>query len=232
MICPRCQLDAVGVGRTIDNGSFVLRRRSCYGCKAAWSTAERLIRGTLVAGGKEGHGPPGKKKGVNGQTLVTTGGQPAKLREVLDSDPASSSLDQLPDPPSLPDLEASDSGARAIPGGQRRKRGKKKPTSEHFEACWKLYGRGEDKEEAFLAWKAVAMEFGGEVELRALISAALSWQAPNWEKEGWKFAPYFCRYLSHRRWEDKPLPAPVMPRMAAQTSIVGHGWLEKHGGAR
>jgi len=77
--------------------------------------------------------------------------------------------------------------------------------SDAFGEAWKLYGRHEEKPKAFAQWKAEArgME-GGEQELLGLVSSALVWQGKLWAPDGWKFAPYFERYLKRRRWEDEP----------------------------
>jgi hypothetical protein len=59
-----------------------------------------------------------------------------------------------------------------------------------------------------------AKELGGETLLVTLILGSLRWQGPIWAADGWKFAPYFERYLKRRKWEDeRPAPTPrVVPR--------------------
>jgi predicted alpha/beta-hydrolase family hydrolase len=58
-----------------------------------------------------------------------------------------------------------------------------------------------------------AKEVGGEAKLLTLILGALKWQSADWATDGWKFAPYFERYLKRRKWEDEPPPAPqAVPR--------------------
>jgi hypothetical protein len=226
--------DTTGVDKTIDSGTFVIRRRNCHQCTAAWSTTERLIKGTLVATGDPDSGPSDPENGGDPQPLVATGGFPqANLPSVFLSDPNPSSFPL--DPDFSPGLEASDSGARTREP-RRGRRGKNKPTTPDFEAVWKLYGRKEDKAEAFEVWGPIAMDFGGEPKLRVAIEGALIWQAPNWAKEGWKYAPYFCRYLRRRKWEDAP-PPPALNGVARPGSRgaalnVDHGleWLSKRGG--
>ena len=92
------------------------------------------------------------------------------------------------------------------------KKGVRGPAREYtqaFELAWKAYGRKEQKFEAFGIWLIQAKGVGGEPQLLTLILAALKWQAPGWAAEGWKFAPYFERYLKRRKWEDEKPPAPV-----------------------
>lgn len=64
---------------------------------------------------------------------------------------------------------------------------------------------------AFGEWLVAAHSVGGETSLLPLILGSLAWQAPIWADEGWKFAPYFERYLKRRKWEDEP-PAPPVRR--------------------
>lgn len=94
-----------------------------------------------------------------------------------------------------------------------RVRGPNKAYSGPFEAAWVQYGRKQEKEESFFRWRIVAPTVGGEETLLRLVLAAFSWQAGEWGHEGWKFAPYFHRYLKRRKWEDEPQPAPqAVPR--------------------
>lgn len=107
----------------------------------------------------------------------------------------------------------------------------KSPYSDEFEACWKPYGRKEEKVKAFARWKIEAKTVGGEVALRDLVLAALTWQAPVWERDGWRFAKYFERYLKARKWEDEPLPTFTgnrrpASRGAATVENIGN-WLSK-----
>lgn len=60
-----------------------------------------------------------------------------------------------------------------------------------------------------MAWLVASGEVGGEDQLLSLVITGLRWQGPNWGLEGWRFAPYFERYLKKRRWEDEPLPIPT-----------------------
>lgn len=89
-----------------------------------------------------------------------------------------------------------------------------------FQVCWKAYGRKEEKGEAYAEWLAQAPTVGGEEALRDLVLAALVWQGPIWAKDGWRFAKYFERYLSRRKWEDEPAPAPARAAVPARTQGI------------
>ena len=92
-------------------------------------------------------------------------------------------------------------------------RGPAREYSQAFEIAWRAYGRKIQKFEAFAIWLVRAKEVGGEAKLLTLILAALKWQSADWATEGWKFAPYFERYLKRRKWEDEPPPRPqAVPR--------------------
>lgn len=80
-----------------------------------------------------------------------------------------------------------------------------------FEYAWKLYGRREEKAQAFAAWKLRAPEVGGEDELARRVTDALAWQGPAWSEHGWQFAPYFERYIKRRKWDDEP-PEDAQPK--------------------
>lgn len=98
-----------------------------------------------------------------------------------------------------------------------RGRGKAAKYSEEFEAAWKAYGRKEEKGAAFEAWKVATKTVGGHPQLLTLIFSALKWQGPLFLKEGWKFAPYFERYLKRRKWEDEPAPVGARAEIYCQT---------------
>jgi len=95
------------------------------------------------------------------------------------------------------------------PKSPKRVRGPAREYSPFFERCWKVYGRKEEKWEAFAAWVQVAPSVGGEAELMDLVLRALKWQTPIYQTDGWKYARYFERYLKRRKWEDEPPPAPI-----------------------
>ena len=78
-----------------------------------------------------------------------------------------------------------------------------------FEAVWKLYGRKEEKSKAYTQWRSSSKIVGGEIVLRDLVLAALSWQGPMWAADAWKYAKYFERYLKARKWEDARPPRQV-----------------------
>jgi hypothetical protein len=79
--------------------------------------------------------------------------------------------------------------------------------SELFDECWKLYGRKEEKDESYSQWRLATKLVGTERELRDLVVAALSWQAPRWAADGWKFSVYFHRYLKRKKYRDEPAAA-------------------------
>lgn len=94
-----------------------------------------------------------------------------------------------------------------------RVRGKARQYSAEFATAWRLYGRREEKDRAYAAWKVEAQILGSEEILLHKIRGALLWQTAGWAREGWKFAPYFERYLKRRKWEDERPPAPqTVPR--------------------
>ena len=100
---------------------------------------------------------------------------------------------------------------------KRPVRGKAREYSQAFEIAWKAYGRKEQKFEAFGVWLLRAKELGGEPQLLTLILKALKWQGPLWAVEGWKFAPYFERYLKRRKWDDEEPPAPTKVAQRLET---------------
>lgn len=112
---------------------------------------------------------------------------------------------------SLPDSKSDHLANQNIETPKFRPRGKAREYSQAFEIAWKTYGRKEQKFEAFGVWLLRAKEFGGEPLFLTLILAALKWQVPMWETDGWKFAPYFERYLKRRKWEDERPAPPVAP---------------------
>lgn len=188
--------------KSLDTGVSIQRKRSCA-CGARWTTNETIIRGSLVVN----RGPlvaiSGQKTTVPGQETSSPGkGAYSFSDPIPESDP-----DQIRDNPP-----------------NSRKRGPAKTYSPAFEACWKQYGRKEEKLSAYQAWKIEVRQFGGEENLRDLILAALKWQAPIWAKDGWKFAKYFERYLRKHKWQDErpgqvqraperptPSPPPLKP---------------------
>lgn len=92
-------------------------------------------------------------------------------------------------------------------------RGKAREYSPAFEVAWRIYGRKEQKFEAYAMWVLRSKEVGGEQNLGSLFFAAMKWQAPRFSTDGWKFAPYLERYLKRRKWEDEP-PAAIRPARA------------------
>ena len=97
----------------------------------------------------------------------------------------------------------SDSGSDQKETPKKGVRGKAREYTQSFEIAWKAYGRREQKFEAFAVWLVRSKEVGGEPQLLTLILTALKWQGPGWANDGWRFAPYFERYLKRRKWEDE-----------------------------
>jgi hypothetical protein len=91
-------------------------------------------------------------------------------------------------------------------------RGRAREYTQSFEFAWKAYGRKEQKFEAFAVWVVRSREAGGEAQLLAMVLSALKWQAPLFAADGWKFAPYFERYLKRRKWEDERPSAAVVAK--------------------
>lgn len=109
----------------------------------------------------------------------------------------------------------SDPGPDQIIPPKLPRRGRARDYTQLFDTAWKLYGRKEEKGQAFMAWLVASGEVGGEDQLLSMVIVALRWQGPNWGSDGWRFAPYFERYLKKRRWEDEPLPLPTAAPRAA-----------------
>ena len=87
------------------------------------------------------------------------------------------------EPPSEPPLFASDSGDANL--------------NASFEDLWKAYPRKEDKKAARAVWSAMK-----PVDRRAAALALPAWVGSH----DAKFAPYLCRWLRNRRWEDEITP--------------------------
>ena len=98
-------------------------------------------------------------------------------------------------------------------------RGKAREYSKAFEIAWKAYPRREQKFEAYAIWQLRCREIG-ETELLTLIMLSLNWQKKGWAKEGYKFVPYFERYLKRRKWEDEPPAAQqAVPRYVDDSRV-------------
>jgi hypothetical protein len=156
-----------------------MRVRSCSACGFTGKTFERWDRVYRQAPGKL-PASTGQAPGKQVLTLISS-----------ESDP----------------ISLSDSASVSKPPERARARGKAVEYSQHFETAWKLYGRKEEKAQAFAAWKIEGARLGGEEALLPLILRALAWQAPIWAADGWRFAKYFERYLKRRKWEDEPSDA-------------------------
>ena len=71
---------------------------------------------------------------------------------------------------------------------------------ERFEKFWAYYPRHEDRVAAVRAWDRLKPD---DATLAAMGQALERQKAtPGWP------APYACRYLSHRRWEDEERESP------------------------
>lgn len=117
------------------------------------------------------------------------------------------------------------------PSGETPKkttRGRAREYTQAFELAWKAYGRKDQKFEAFGVWIIRSKESGGEPALLTLVLGALKWQGPAWANEGWRFAPYFERYLKRRKWEDEPMPTGAgVPEKVAQSRSAMATWLDE-----
>ena len=104
-----------------------------------------------------------------------------------------------------------------------RVRGKARDYSAAFETAWRQYGRKEEKLRAFGEWIVQSRLAGSENLLLPLILRSLTWQGPDWAGDGWKFAPYFERYLKRRKWEDERPPAPTSTGPVSYAKQVEQG---------
>lgn len=116
------------------------------------------------------------------------------------------------------------SATLALPGVDAESAPSEKPVrsttySTAFDAAWKLYGRKIEKVSAWKQWRIESKLAGGEERLRELVVAALAWQAPDLAKEGWRYAPYFERYLKAHRWEDEKTPTAGAGSRATQAPL-------------
>ena len=91
--------------------------------------------------------------------------------------------------------------------GKKTRKSKSVPTwkPERFEKFWAYYPRHEDRVAAVRAWDKLKPD---DATLAAMGQALERQKAtPGWP------APYACRYLSHRRWEDEaPATPPELPQ--------------------
>lgn len=70
---------------------------------------------------------------------------------------------------------------------------------DEFNRLWKAYPRGDDKQGAIREWDRLRPD---EATIFAMKSALLlQMQSDEWQRG--IGIPYFCRWLSHRRWEDE-----------------------------
>lgn len=106
-----------------------------------------------------------------------------------------------------------DSNSSLLGKPRARVRGKAREYSAAFETAWRAYGRKEEKLRAYGEWIIQARLSGGDTLLLPQILDALRWQSRIWAPDGWRFAPYFERYLKRRKWEDERPPTPqAVPR--------------------
>lgn len=191
MICMACSSGDTWVVRTEPNleTGLVMRRHECRTCEARWTSSQVYVAGSLRIGRQTSSGG-GHPPAVEGETSSPGG---------LGGGGGLSSASDLTLPFS--------SGSPGNPDQTRaRSKGKAKAHrytySPAFEEAWKAYGRHEEKLKAYGAWQIAARELGESVLLERVL-AALKWQSREWAPEGWKYAPYFERYLKRRKWEDE-----------------------------
>ena len=85
---------------------------------------------------------------------------------------------------------------------------------EEFDRLWKAYPRGDDKQGAIREWDRLRPD---EATIFAMKTALLlQTQSDEWQRG--IGIPYFCRWLSHRRWEDERIRSG--PRAAAPAQSV------------
>ena len=72
---------------------------------------------------------------------------------------------------------------------------------EEFDRLWKAYPRGDDKQGAIREWDRLRPDEATVVAMKAAL--LLQMQTDEWQRG--IGIPYFCRWLSHRRWEDEKL---------------------------
>lgn len=85
-----------------------------------------------------------------------------------------------------------------------------------FERFWREYPRHEDKAGARREWDRLKPDR----ELMADMSAALERAKTSDEWLRGIGIPYFCRWLSHRRWEDEPRSTAAAPQGAVEAADV------------
>lgn len=98
-----------------------------------------------------------------------------------------------------------------------------------FSRFWQAYPRKTSKAQAEKAFLKLGVD---ETLLRGMLSA-LEWQCKDasWRKDGGKYIPYAASWLSGRRWEDEPDPAPANSAACqtspAQLQAWEQQWLER-----
>jgi hypothetical protein len=207
--------------KTMEVGLLTHRHHRCCACGARWPSEQRpILDGLLVATNSH---EPEKGAAISGQNGAEkpqeTVGKPSDQGSHLSSLPLFPALAVSdPDPYLDPKLQ----GDRA--------RGSL--YSQAFTDCWRAYGRREEKPDAYAQWVLQARLMGGEGALRGVVLDALVWQGPLWAIDGWKFAPYFVRYLKRRKWEDER-PERTIARATQSIVNAGQAWLaKKNGGNR
>jgi hypothetical protein len=242
VICPGCNFVTKSeVIRTLGGTlaiPFLTRIRHCP-CGHTGVTEERFVStGGLPAdyGQSTGRLPAAQRNGellpaALGRLPAGTGRLPVAAGGVgggLSTDPASG-VDPVSDPvsasvsaPVRKPSQQSGSGARA--------RGPRRATEygPEFLVFWGAYPKKKGKGKAWRAWQSLKPPFD-------TVMAALAWQVEqfDWVKEGGKYVPKAANWIEDAGWDDEPDAVAPLPKMAMQTSIVGHSWLGKYtGGAR
>lgn len=226
MMCPSCKRATVRTTKTLEAGLLVHRNHACA-CGARWSSEQRPIMEALVV--PNGHICPPDPDGAaicDQGTLETGAKPPEKAKDLSDPDP--NCLNGFLADPDLSQRSPLPDPILDHPSKADRARGNL--YSQAFRDCWQAYGRKEQKGAAYANWVAQARLMGGEAPLRSFVLEALVWQGPQWAADGWRYAPYFERYLKRRRWEDQPLPSRNVPRATQSIVDAGKAWLAKKGG--
>lgn len=120
---------------------------------------------------------------------IVTGGDKIDMAPVTELSPPYNELNKKEEqiPPKPPRVRAAKKAPDHLP--------------EEFDRLWKAYPRGDDKQGAIREWDRLKPD---EATIFAMKSALLlQMQSDEWQRG--IGIPYFCRWLSHRRWEDEKL---------------------------
>ena len=87
------------------------------------------------------------------------------------------------------------------PRGRRAAKSAPDHLPEEFDRLWKAYPRGDDKQGAIKEWDRLRPDEATVFAMKAAL--LMQMQSDEWQRG--IGIPYFCRWLSHRRWEDERL---------------------------